>query len=87
MDSTPHEGIERVRKPRGCPVCSSGPVARILYGMPAFSEGLRRGLEEGRITLGGCVVSDDDPAWECKACGQQIWRKDSGFDWMERCRG
>jgi hypothetical protein len=74
-DTAPHERMERSRKPRKCPTCSSGPVARILYGMPAFSEDLNRELGEGKITLGGCVVSDEDPDWECTACGQPIWRK------------
>ena len=78
-DRTRYERIERTCKPRKCPACASGPVETILYGMPAFSEELRRDLDEGRITLGGCIVSDDDPRWKCAACGQPIWQKDDDF--------
>ena len=74
MDATPQERIELSRKPRKCPECGSGPVARIMYGMPAFSEELERELREGKISLGGCCVSDDDPDWECTACGRRMHR-------------
>ena len=63
------------RKPRMCPQCDSRRVARILYGMPAFNEELRRQIEEGEVVLGGCCVSDDDPAWQCVECGEQINRE------------
>ncbi len=49
-------------------------MASILYGMPTFSEKLQRELDEGRTTLGGCCVSEDDPAWECSQCGVKIFR-------------
>jgi ADP-ribosyl-[dinitrogen reductase] hydrolase len=29
--------------------------------------------EQGRVALGGCMVSDDDPAWACPICGGGIW--------------
>ena len=74
MDAAPRERIELPRKPRKCPACGSGPVARIMYGMPAFSEELERDLDKGRITIGGCIVSGDDPDWECTACGRRMHR-------------
>ncbi len=74
MDATLRERIELPSKPRKCPVCGSGPVARIMYGMPAFSEELERELREGKTSLGGCCVSDDDPDWECTACGRRMHR-------------
>jgi hypothetical protein len=43
--------------------------------MPAFDEELERKMNEGRITLGGCCVSDDDPAWEYTHCGLKIFRR------------
>jgi len=67
--------VERAQKPRKCPKCGQAPLARILYGMPAFDEELERKIEEGRITLGGCCVSDDDPTWECSHCGLKIFRR------------
>lgn len=69
------ERIEPSRKPIKCPACGAKAVARILYGMPIFSEELEEELREGKITLGGCCVSDDDPNWECTSCSQLLWRK------------
>ena len=67
--------VERAQKPRKCPECGQAPLASILYGMPAFDEELERKMNEGRITLGDCCVSDDDPAWECTHCGLKIFRR------------
>ncbi len=52
-----------------CPKCGSKRIARILWGMPAFTEELERDLEEGRIVLGGCCISEDSRDWECRDCG------------------
>ena len=32
--------------------------------MPAFTPQLEKDLEAGKVVLGGCVLSDDDPAWQ-----------------------
>ena len=72
---TDAERIGRVRKPAKCPTCGHSPVASILCGRPAFSKELEADLEAGRVTLGGCCVSDDDPAWECGKCGAVIYRE------------
>ena len=66
---------EYTRKPRKCPVCGSARIANILYGLPAFSEKLQIGIEEGRARLGGCCVTGNDPKWECSDCGAQMYRK------------
>lgn len=73
--STPGNRVEREEKPQNCPKCGHMPLASIFYGMPAFDEELERKMNEGRITLGGCCVSDDDPAWECTHCGLKIFRR------------
>jgi predicted RNA-binding Zn-ribbon protein involved in translation (DUF1610 family) len=67
--------LERATRPAKCPNCGHSPVAEILWGMPAFSEKLEADLKAGRVKLGGCIVSDDDPAWECQKCGVAIYRK------------
>lgn len=67
--------IERARKPQKCPVCGTVPLASILYGYPNYSSELEQELQEGRTTLGGCCVSEDDAAWECPHCGQKIYRR------------
>jgi len=52
---------DSTRKPRRCPACGSKRIASIMYGYPLFSEELEQKLEAGKITLGGCCISDDDP--------------------------
>ena len=73
--NNPSGRVERAQKPRKCPQCGQAPLASILYGMPAFDGELEREMKEGRITLGGCGVSEDDPAWECTHCGLKVFRR------------
>ncbi len=54
-----------------CPKCGSNHVARILYGLPADSDELKRELDAKRSVLGGCVVTDDDPEWHCNECRRE----------------
>lgn len=63
------------RKPIKCPQCQSVRVAKIFYGMPAFSLELKHDLDAGRIFLGGCCISGDDPWWRCVDCGTELYRK------------
>jgi len=65
---------EYSRKPWKCPACGSERVAVILYGMPAFSPHLEKDLNSGRIALGGCCVTDEDPKWQCVECKTEIYR-------------
>ena len=56
-----------------CPKCSSSKgVIRIVYGMPGFD--LQQEELEGKIMLGGCCVTDDDPDLHCKECKHE-WSK------------
>jgi len=66
---------ESPRKPRRCPVCGSKRIASVLYGYPVFSEELEKKLEAGSVTLGGCIITGDDPVWECVDCHIQFYRK------------
>ena len=53
-----------------CPKCgSSKGVIRIVYGMPGVD--LRQEELEGKIMLGGCCESDDNPDLHCKECGHE----------------
>lgn len=63
------------RKPKNCPVCRSPRVANILYGMPEFSAKLEKDMNAGRIILGGCCVTNDDPEWQCTDCQMVIYKK------------
>ncbi|WP_251197450.1 ADP-ribosylglycohydrolase family protein [Anaerotardibacter muris] len=40
--------------------------------MPAFSDGLQKDLDDGRVVLGGCCVSEFDPDWHCNDCGHEF---------------
>ena len=69
-----------VKKPDKCPKCGSDKIAKILYGMPAFSESLRKDLDENKIVLGGCCISNDDPTWQCTSCDTVIYKMKIDFD-------
>ncbi len=62
-------------KPKKCPVCGSKKIAKILYGYTIFSEKLDKEIKEGKIVLGGCIISDDDPTWKCIACNTKFYKK------------
>lgn len=64
-------------KPTKCPACGSSRIAEILYGLPAFSAKLKKDLNAGRIVLGGCCETNDDPKWQCADCQMPIFKKTS----------
>jgi hypothetical protein len=45
-------------------MCGSERVAPILYGLPANEP-------DEMVHLGGCIISEDNPSWHCKACGHE----------------
>jgi hypothetical protein len=50
-----------------CPSCGSTDVITILWGLrPPPDPELER---QGKIVLGGCCVTDDDPDYRCGECG------------------
>ena len=71
--------IDRAEKPEKCPQCGHAPLADILYGYVLMNEDLEKEVEQGRIVLGGCVITDDDPRWVCTECGQKIHRIDDSW--------
>ena len=74
-DSVRYESAER---PQGCPACGHEPVAEIWYGLQLPTPELERGLASGTVVLGECMVTGDDPAWECAACHAAVYRADAG---------
>lgn len=67
------EKIFRKRKPQTCPTCNGKNVAVILWGYPLETTKLNKALQENKIILGGCCVSEDDPTWQCIDCYAEIW--------------
>ncbi|WP_203329171.1 hypothetical protein [Candidatus Laterigemmans baculatus] len=67
--------IEASQKPVKCPKCGGQPVARIVYGLPHFSDELEQEIQSGKTVLGGCCISGDDPEWQCTQFDQNIYLK------------
>ena len=57
-------------KPKICPKCGSGEIVPIVYGYPL--ESLMEEAKQGKVELGGCCVSDNDPDFKCKSCGSEF---------------
>ncbi len=51
-----------------CPNCKKESIAEILWGYYADTDVLKEGLEKKEIVLGGCMITEYDPRWECNAC-------------------
>ncbi len=49
-----------------CPHCGERSLIPIGYGKPS-QETIER-AERGELFLGGCVVTENDPAWYCSQC-------------------
>lgn len=49
-----------------CPQCGQNAGVSIIYGYP--TRRLFRQAERGRVALGGCIVSNDDPDRQCLQC-------------------
>jgi len=62
------------RKPRKCPSCSYTPVASIIYGMPSISDELFEKEKRGELIFGGCVIEENQPAWQCLKCGAEFYK-------------
>ena len=61
-----------------CPYCGSKNTAHIMYGLPDFSPELVRRLDEGRLRLGGCVLSFASGDRYCNHCGREFFTFSSG---------
>ena len=57
---------------RACPRCASPRVAPIMYGYPSDMEGALKAAEQGEVVLGGCVITGNDPKWQCLEC-KHVW--------------
>lgn len=55
--------------PPSCRRCGASRTVPIVYGLPTLE--IFEAAERGELRLGGCLVSGDDPAWHCKACGAE----------------
>lgn len=51
-----------------CPKCNSENIAKILWGMPRFTNELKQNIKNKKIVLGGCIINGDDPEFQCMDC-------------------
>ncbi len=61
-------------KPEGlkCPACHSDKIMKIIYGLPDMTKEIERQLDDKKMVLGGCLVSDNAPLWMCSACNHKF---------------
>ena len=52
-----------------CPSCGTSEVLRIVYGLPDHE--LAEQARQGKVALGGCVITGEDPEWRCGRCGHE----------------
>lgn len=55
------------QKPETCPQCG-GKVVEIIYGEP--TQETFEMAERSEVMLGGCILTEDAPDWQCTKCGQ-----------------
>jgi hypothetical protein len=60
-----------------CPKCNGKNTCRIVWGYP--SDNMMKLAEEGKIVLGGCIISDNDSMWHCIDCSNE-WGKRKDYE-------
>lgn len=55
-----------------CPKCGSENIALIIWGDPVYCDGLIQDIDEGRVHIGGCCVTGDNPEWHCNDCEEEF---------------
>lgn len=61
--------VKRAKKQKPiCPYCGSEHIGEYLYGLPIISASLEKKVNEGKIILGGCIITEDSPKYWCYDC-------------------
>jgi hypothetical protein len=58
--------------PTHCPQCGSSNLAKVVYGEPVPSAVLEADIRAGRVVLGGCIVTGEQPTDHCRDCGKEF---------------
>jgi len=64
---------------RQCPNCQSTNRAEIIFGLIADMGEIEELIKNKKIVLGGCIVTGNDPKWECNEC---LTRWPSSMEWQ-----
>ena len=59
-----------------CPSCG-GELLPLVFGYP--SPEMMKAANRGEIALGGCVLPEDPPLYECSACDSRFYERDLTF--------
>jgi hypothetical protein len=59
-----------------CPNCDKSSISEIFWGYPADIDSMKESLDKKEIVLGGCLVTDNDPKYECNDCNHQWGQRD-----------
>lgn len=59
-----------------CPDCKSKSSAKIIWGYVHLTSELKEDIALGKYVLGGCLVTDHDPKWECNSCHYRWGERD-----------
>ncbi len=70
------EMMGRFQNGKQCPEClSRDSILKIQYGLPE-NEMIDQ-ADKGKIVLGGCSISDENPDYQCRECEHE-WNKSLG---------
>jgi len=58
-----------------CPSCRSKKTSLIFWGYPGDMEWYLAAIAKNEITPGGCILSENDPKWECNDCSHRWGKK------------
>jgi len=71
---------EMTEKHPVCTQCNKNNVAVIFWGYPAYGDGYLKAIDDKEIVAGGCIVSNNDPKWECTDCHYRWGIRDEDED-------
>ena len=63
-----------------CPNCEKTWIAEIFWGYPAINKDVEDALEKKEIVFGGCIISENDPKWECNNCNHRWGNAEHNFE-------
>jgi len=64
-------GRSHSTKPTRCLACGGTEFAVIVYGL-VRGPAVREDVQSGKVVLGGCMVTGNDPKWHCNTCGKRF---------------